>query len=404
MKNPDKNLLVVAKNNNSLLLLLHNTICLEGGLDVHCIHGSIFINNSFELKESKRVKIYSQRDGSYVKITPNTKIKRNINSSKLKKLQKPFFLPSDQILKNKQDSFPYAILVLKKNESLVRSIGVTKYAENIFNPNSIHVQSLDKKLSEVMLETKLMAYEACEDPFLNNPQWDDISFENCKRLMVVGGKNVGKTTFAEYIINKLFSVHKEILLIDLDIGQPILTVPQVMSATILKNPIFSYGKLTEKPHVSKAYFFGDVNPSAAPFRYIKCVSVLIRYCETHFKNLNWVINTMGFNKGGLGIEITTAQIKICNPDTLIQIQHQLKSSNFTDLLSSKFVNSLQFKIFAEEISRLPVEYRLYVLDSVVKNLTSSLNAIEKRSVLLISGLASSLHHELEWFSDLKPFW
>lgn len=118
--------------------------------------------------------------------------------------------------------------------------------------------------------------------------------------MVIGGKNVGKSTLVEHLINKSLNKMDKVLLVDLDIGQPILTVPQVVSASVITAPILGVGTFNaadNSNNEAKMILFGDINVILSPVRYLKCVKELIAHCVERYSDIPWIINTMGFHKG-----------------------------------------------------------------------------------------------------------
>lgn len=44
-------------------------------------------------------------------------------------------------------------------------------------------------------------------------------------FVVAGSKNLGKSTFARLLVNRLLNSHKQVAYMDTDLGQPELTVP-----------------------------------------------------------------------------------------------------------------------------------------------------------------------------------
>lgn len=73
-----------------------------------------------------------------------------------------------------------------------------------------------------------------------NFKWNSIidMITVSSKMILCGGKGVGKTTLLKYMINKLLQKHKEILVIDLDPGQSELTIGGCISAHIINSPIF----------------------------------------------------------------------------------------------------------------------------------------------------------------------
>ena len=68
-----------------------------------------------------------------------------------------------------------------------------------------------------------------------NPEWDEILLNQC--TVLCGGKGVGKSTLLKYYTNKFVCNEENVLILDLDSGQPEFTPPGFVSAVIVKNPI-----------------------------------------------------------------------------------------------------------------------------------------------------------------------
>lgn len=56
-------------------------------------------------------------------------------------------------------------------------------------------------------------------------------------MMVCGGKGFGKSTMLRYLINSSLNLLPKIVLIDLDIGQPVMNVPNQISCHLVTQPL-----------------------------------------------------------------------------------------------------------------------------------------------------------------------
>jgi polynucleotide 5'-hydroxyl-kinase GRC3/NOL9 len=191
-----------------------------------------------------------------------------------------------------------------------------------------------------------------ENPRLNcfrvNEDWRYIEMKSYSRIVVVGGKNTGKSTFAQYLINQNIAKFKKILLIDFDIGQPICGVSQTISATIVKAPVIGAGYLNPNLKQAKSFLFGDKSITNAPFKYVACVKLLIDFCRSNeeLNNIPWVINTLGYQKG-FGIQLLTVILKIVQPSDVVQIQHANVKYNFENIMDENIVNQSKLSFFEE---------------------------------------------------------
>lgn len=165
----------------------------------------------------------------------------------------------------------------------------------------------------------------------------------CKRILVCGGKGVGKSTMVRYLINRLLSQEgmNKIALLDCDAGQPEFSAPGMLSLTIVTKPIFSpphthiicgrEDKYTIECEHEMASFYGFTTSKINPVRYVESVrSLLQRYetmCSQMDEKIPLVINTDGWVKG-MGYEILSSVIDSVNPDHIVQIIGSTKAKFF----------------------------------------------------------------------------
>ncbi|CAO1342919.1 unnamed protein product [Diamesa serratosioi] len=236
--------------------------------------------------------------------------------------------------------------------------------------------------------------------FKLNDQWDQIELNHATKAVVIGGKNVGKSGLTQYLINKNINKFGKILLIDLDIGQPICAFSQTVSATVISKPIIGPGYLSNN-YPDKCLLYGDKSIMISPFKYVRCIRELLCYCNSmeEYKNIPWIVNTMGYQKG-FGMQLMCLLLRIIQPTDVIQIQHQINGFNFAKIITEKLVQGFTFNIFMEEdlkgISK-DCYFTTHVLDSIVNNfdkdVTNSVwisNATEKRKLSLLAQLSKLL--------------
>ena len=83
-------------------------------------------------------------------------------------------------------------------------------------------------------------------------------------------------------------------------------------------------------------YFGDVNVSNMPRSYDECVGRILRYCENNsqFKNIPWLVNTMGFTNG-LGAKVNNTHLVINDIDDIKY--SRIKRLPFFKQMEFKFV-------------------------------------------------------------------
>ena len=91
---------------------------------------------------------------------------------------------------------------------------------------------------------------------------------------VIGSKSVGKSTFSRYFANMVISQHGKVGFLDLDPGQPELSLPGSVSFSVLDNFILS----PPERHTNLAqlsYFYGSTSISDNIEYFFRCVKALI---------------------------------------------------------------------------------------------------------------------------------
>lgn len=411
-------------NNNSPSCLLHlkKPIYVNGVVDVELLAGNAQIFGYNLPQKSSKAHIISARGYKLINITPvESKTDERIQDT-IESLNNQFPKEDLDLITNNFDAKLHALLLLTRSKINTKVKMVKKYTTGRYLfPEAMTIgQRNSHYLSEAILNTKIYTETTCKRPLKLLQQWNNVTPEPNSRTLIVGGKNVGKSTFAEYLINKSLAEHsaKEVLLIDLDIGQPILFVPQVVSAVVVSKPILGSGVLGECGTVLKSFVFGDINVMLSPVKYIKSVKQLLAYCATqeHLKEMPWIINTMGFQKG-LGVELMAAVIKMANPTKVVQIQHQIENFNFRNVMNDTFVNNFTFNMFKEEIEDCKLtpsatRYDLIELQSAMNDIPMetphrkqedpSLLPAEKRIVIILAHLTDGTG-EYEWITDVTPY-
>lgn len=268
--------------------------------------------------------------------------------------------------------------------------------------------------SELLLSAKF--FVGSENLRINsfelNEQWNHLEVKSSSRLFIIGGKNVGKSGLCQFLINKNVESFEKILLIDLDIGQPICGAAQTISATVITKPLIGPGYLSNN-QPDKCLLYGDKSVMIAPFKYLRCVQQLAAFCAKNpdYQNIPWVVNTMGYQKG-FGLQLVCLLTKILQPTDVVQIQHQISSYNFAKIVTEQLANDFEFTLFdTDDVAGVPTQnvFTTHVLDSIVNNreIDSDLkwisNSADKRKLSMLAQLAKLLKGNQQSFNDVIPF-
>jgi polynucleotide 5'-kinase involved in rRNA processing len=190
-----------------------------------------------------------------------------------------------------------------------------------------------------------------------NPQWDYIidGITKSTKMMICGGKGVGKTTFLRYAINRLLMRFNAVRIVDLDPGQSEFTVPGCISIVKVEKPVF--GPNYTHLQASERSILSNINIAYEPDKYIASVKQLLHATCTEAPTL---INYMGYTHG-IGINILSAVIACVHPTDILQISSQDAKKNYKFLLSAEVVRE-NAKLFHSTSSTL--DYNLHQIESM----------------------------------------
>ncbi|VDK30752.1 unnamed protein product [Dibothriocephalus latus] len=120
------------------------------------------------------------------------------------------------------------------------------------------------------------------------------------KILLCGPKNVGKSTYMRYLVNRLVtSTTKEaVAVLDCDVGQTEFTPAGMMSLSLISKPLLGPPFTHPLGTASRRCFFGDLTPSTNPTFYVQCLRyVFDAYKQFESLNCPLLINTMGWTQG-----------------------------------------------------------------------------------------------------------
>lgn len=400
-----------SSNSTQVLLVLKSKIYFHGSLQIRLLAGNVSIFG-YELQQNEPVTANSPRGHSFLCLSPSPQPHHHENDQKktlelhLKKLTNEFLRTDLKEISHNFDGSTEAVVLLETNTSTSIYMIDNYMQETIFpNVNTFTLRPFHQ--SETILRSQFLPYTT--SGLKINPQWQDILMTNDSRHAIIGGKGVGKSTCLRYLINKNLRQHSKILLIDLDIGQPEMFLPQTVSATIITKPLLGPGYLQNKsPHIS--YLFGDVNVLVSSIKYLKCVLKLLSHCQSvdEFKSIPWFVNTMGYPRG-FGLELIVAILRVLKPTDLIQIQSDNPKNNFAEVLNAEVVNEFRLRFFEEEVRGVDKDcsYSTHICDTMWQSRRKKCWDITPRVLrfaMVLSKLGNILKGNAKWITDVKPLW
>ncbi len=147
-------------------------------------------------------------------------------------------------------------------------------------------------------------------------------------VMVVGGIDVGKTSFCTYLTNIALKKQRKVSLIDADLGQSDLGPPSSIGYCSMPKPArdpFEMG-------AESVYFFGVTSPSGAVVRIVKGITKMKDKAFQSGIDL-LVINTDGWIEGDEAVQYKIALVKQIKPDIVVGIQEQNELASLLNALS-----------------------------------------------------------------------
>lgn len=422
-----------ALNSRQVLLVLKAELYFHGILDVQLLAGNVRIYG-YQLRTGQPVRAHSPRGQSFLSMTPggggggasDADELHNGATADLDAVQAQLvalradFLNGDiyEAIEAFEPDAGDALLLLEAADRRSPPFHMLdKYMRQAVFPNSaafnVHRPFYS---SEFILRTQF--YTRPRTKLTIGRQWLglDVGRQPGSRTVVLGGKGVGKSTYVRYLVNGAVQQHGAALLIDLDIGQPELFVPQCIAATCVREPLLGAGYMQAR-RPDRALLFGEINVTIAPLKYLRCVLRLLRECAQNpdWAEMPWVVNTMGYNRG-FGLEMMAAVLRVFAMTDVVQIQSQRRLDNYERVLSAEMVNGLAFKFFGSEVERLGGEggaaatHRTHVLRSMARRFGDrtadwDMSAKDARLATVLAGLAGMLGDDgSEWLTDVRPVW
>ncbi|KAG5874742.1 hypothetical protein JTB14_011983 [Gonioctena quinquepunctata] len=241
-------------DNEKCVLLKENcSLPFYGSFTLKVIHGNIEVLGHSMNKHSKEINLYSPR-GSALMVIKNVSCEGEGEDSH----ENIPILKDNGIFKDFPVEKTTAIFVYKKLDDSSVKLTEKYISQQIFPKLE------DNKAPQVIFEPK-------DDWNIvsTSPSWDEVlsRVNSSTKLLVTGGKGVGKSTFIKYAINRLLNNYGKIRMIDLDPGQPEFTVPGCTSVFIITEKVFgpNYTHLRK----AKRSYLCDINVGNEPTKYLE---------------------------------------------------------------------------------------------------------------------------------------
>ncbi|KAJ8939986.1 hypothetical protein NQ314_010926 [Rhamnusium bicolor] len=326
-----------------VILKERQSICVYGLFTLKVLYGKVEVLGYILDKHSKEVNVYSPRGSALLQIKSITDIENN-EKLELKKILLHFTF--EESINDIAVEISSAIIKCSKLED-TRILFVEKYISQQIFPK------IDNNLPQVI-------FEPTENwnVIKESNKWDEIlnTVEASTKLLLAGGKGVGKSTFLRFAINRLLNKFNEVRVIDLDPGQSEFAVPGCISIVTVTEPILGPNYTHLK--ASDRSILSNINIGHDPVTYIKCIKYLLMTSET-LEECPTLVNYMGFVHG-IGLNLISAAISHIQPTDIVQIQSNNYNRNFKADLSYETVHK-NCNMFADRVDNNSVllNYKLH---------------------------------------------
>lgn len=182
------------------------------------------------------------------------------------------------------------------------------------------------------------------------------------RIMVLGGKNSGKSTFLRLLLEKFTqdirastTSQDELVYLDLDPGQPEYSLPDSISLNkLIPKPITLGQHLCQGSNFQTLlqFYIGSSSPQDEPASYLNSVDKLIDYLEEQTFFGTSLLNLPGWIKG-FGMQILNHIIKKYKPTHLVFLETANSKRHLDELtIPQSFSTSLR-DAYLPEVVRIP---------------------------------------------------
>uniref|UniRef100_A0A1Q3EYP7 Polynucleotide 5'-hydroxyl-kinase NOL9 n=1 Tax=Culex tarsalis TaxID=7177 RepID=A0A1Q3EYP7_CULTA len=403
------------------LLMLKDTLFFSGHLTIQPLIGQLEVMG-YRLKRGECRNVFAARGFQSLNLSPLpdgsgftrelmagvlTRLDRHFQEVDLRELEERFDPEEGVLVLLQADCNNRRIAVVDKylpEEVLFPQVELLRRAGPFFT--SEHLLNCEFFVEQQQQQEKTTT--AC---FRSDPAWERIELKANSRVVVMGGKGAGKSTLCQYLVNRNVGAFKKVLLIDLDIGQPIQHIPETISVTVVTKPLLGVASF-DPIAPAKSWLFGSLDVVSSPIFYIQNVRQLVQYCRDHkadWANIPWIVNTMGYVTG-FGEELMAAVLRMLSPTDVIQLNAtspSLAIPNFKNTLTNEFINRYSFNILQAEVAPFchkKTFFRHHALPVSYSRKGFTLNAPKRRHVALLTHLARILNDSSsEWFNEVRPF-
>ncbi|EGZ06003.1 hypothetical protein PHYSODRAFT_533258 [Phytophthora sojae] len=212
---------------------------------------------------------------------------------------------------------------------LTAGFDMTSAAPSDADPSHHDWKSQERVLAELVVVDSFRTVQ-CTEPWQTTVDRLQASLQEeenpvSQKIVVCGGKGVGKSTFCRYLVNRLLAKFGTVAFLDTDLGQSELTPSGLVALHALATPLLGPG-FSHMKNPIRSFFCGNTNPGNDPLYYMKAVKSLLRLKRQRAR-VPLVINTDGWIKS-MGHDLLCNVIQETNPDHVVQMLAATKNKQF----------------------------------------------------------------------------
>ncbi|CAH3188431.1 unnamed protein product [Porites evermanni] len=348
-------------------------VCIKGLALIKTLIGSVEVYGSVLRPDHDPVEIFCPSTSSLAVLSEHSEE----NSSRGINLKRTF----QDVLQNQPPEVMKKALVRSRKSATVLLMKSLQTVEtnfvcsiqrfhDIFSSNLGKVSSLDKIEMSLKKKTAPLGFIFLEPWYparcrmLTVPdQWKVAASSVCQTkmgmeakapvILICGGKDIGKSTFARYLTNTFLNRQNEPYFLECDVGQSEFTPPGLISLNRVSSPLLG-PPFTHLRQPERSVFFGDVSPKDRPGFYIQCIyNVYQTYADKYRNKIPLIINTQGWVKG-MGVPLLLDVIRVVKPTHIVQFNYATKENankNLPKMTAELFASTPGWAFTVEEEER-----------------------------------------------------
>jgi polynucleotide 5'-hydroxyl-kinase GRC3/NOL9 len=152
------------------------------------------------------------------------------------------------------------------------------------------------------------------------PEWQPAIERLVKdggKILLLGGTDVGKTTFCTVLANMALAAGKTVAIVDADIGQSEIGPPGCVGMGVPKAPLRSMADVEP----SALSFVGATNPRGHLLEHATAVASMVARANAASPDLS-IFDTTGFILGPPAVRLKQAKIELVQPDHIVALQRR----------------------------------------------------------------------------------